>query len=400
MGKDVIENRSDKEILNFNNVTNFMDFTNLVFSLNDPSRVRAMITNQHFGRKPSETFLDKFELLSSHFENIWDPAIITSLSIFDDEGNEYDLKKIAQRLNGGDGSGYKLTQMSNEERIEIVKNGWLIDSRRRTTELANQIGGVVVPINDWDWEVGVHSLIVFQEVEKKGDVKRLFRGIWGWDGNDLDRQVCPMLRTGKTANGKDAFGPVGMRLGTEIIRDPEIVGAVIALAREPNEKGFLQVIDLYKKYGYDFISEEAEYALKGIKEKMSRDPEETFEEGMMEFHRDLMRGNVGHSPYLAASRELKGASIFSGLYGMILILDVDKGMSKPSSGTYESEEFVFGGVNRKNIVALLPINIVNYDINADNAKRNQLKTEMDHYQEEVLGILEDYTEPKKLPSAS
>ena len=337
------------EIKNFGNVNSYKEFADLVFGLDNPTRIKAIGINKYFGPKPMEIYFDKLNILTT---NLGTNETLTKLSIYDDEGISYDIDQIANRLSK--------EGLSEGERLKIVQSAWLVDAQRRSSVLAEKIGGVSIPLINNSWELGTHSLILLDRGRLNNQQQLLFRGVLDQDLIQLDQQVCPMLRTGKDSQGRDAYGPVGMVFKSEVINNPNISDAVGVLAKQPTEANYQRVIDAYRSNGFQFLAEQAESGLKSILRGMLV-LGDNFGESMEKLHKDYLNGNVGHSPFLATSDSLDKASIFSQGTGMILVMKVPPERTKKFSLTAEEEVFVFGRINKEDIVAVIPINRISKD---------------------------------------
>lgn len=328
------------ESKNLGNVHDYEDFCKLIFGLKSADHVKAEIVNIYFGKEPGLTNIGKIDFLK---RRIFDGSEVRSLFIFDDEGNKYDILNICANLNpesvGGKGN---LTDLGNRKRDEIIKRCWLEDSRFRAQGLADELGGVWMPLNNYGYESGIHSAIFFVDDENKGRKINVFRGVRELSPEKLDKQVCGMLRVRNSSSSK-------------VIEDGELVEAVGELAEKPSEKLMDRIIKRYGELGFLGMQDTTEMVLKSIRSKMKRNNID-FEEALEDVHIELYSGVTGGSPYLATTTHMEETINHTGNDGAVLVIQPNESKVKPSKRRGEKEIFVKLGIERPEIAALIPIN--------------------------------------------
>lgn len=332
----------------FEEVQTFQELAEVVFSLE-----REEVINGWSPEKPGKLEKGVHEsklkwLMGKHLYHLdewW---------IFDDTGQGYNLGKLARQINPAWVEGQSWTgEMTNEEKMAKIRMGWERAQIDRTQRMADALGCRVLPFSKSSMEAGVAAAIVLPKETES--LNWLYRGVRTQHPAALDQQVSGMLRTGVDASGKESDVTAAFESWPTLVNDIDIKRQVYQLADAPTEDTFVHVIALYEQKGYRLLAEKARWALDSIQRRVQKN-QTSFTEELVNFHTALAVGIIGSSPYVATSINLEGTDGFSGHNGMIISSAVNSNRVS-SLKSYGQERLVKGWINRKEVAAIVPVNI-------------------------------------------
>lgn len=331
----------------FESVRTFTDLAEVIFKM-ESARIASGWKLDKPGTPEKGRWDDKVEFLMSvmkyRLDEWW---------IYDENGQGYSLGKLARVFNPQWEEGQSWTgNMTDEEKLESIRAGWEKAQDWKTSQLAEKLGGKAHKLRVSSMEAGISSIVVLRNSPPSDHI--LYRGIKNQEIQSLDEQASGMLRVGIDELGQPTNGPIYINRRSTVVVDSDVRSAVLELADNPSEEKFHSLIELYQQKGLYVLLESATDALDYIKRRMQYS-EISFPSALAGRHYELMVGNIGNSPFVATTPEMKVAAEYTGNEGMVAILTVSPERISPLNSELD-EKLIKGWVDKKEIAAVILAN--------------------------------------------